>query len=317
MHIVIIDKDLQYVSQLEDLLKKNNEITHFHNSFEALVYLKNSQNPDIVILEVNLPGIDGFEFLEKIRGNVNTESIPVIVISEYYRDEDIAKGKKYSVIEYLSKSEDISIINRAINKSLEKVSHAKELEHREISFSGKLEDISIVEALQIIQMSRKTGKVLITHKKTTAEICMLEGELFSASIGTEEGETALYIIFSWAKGNFTFSKVNLENFGKNLHVKLQNALLNGTKLIDELEDTIKLIPYQRNSSSLVEDNTKTNFYYNLIDNRSSIKTIIARHGLNKIVATYHFLQLENDKLCKLISQENTISGVKNLNPHYS
>jgi two-component system chemotaxis response regulator CheB len=311
MQIVIIDKDLQYISRLKEILEGNHKITAFHNSFEAFVYLKKSENPDIIILEVNLPGIDGFEFLEKLRGNINTESIPVIIISEYNREEDILKAKRYSVIDYLSKNEDISVITEAVNKSLEKVSHAKELENKEISFSGKLEDISIVEALQIIQMSRKTGRIHITNNKISAEICMLEGELFSASVGNEEGETALYIIFSWLEGNFTFSKIDLKNFGKNLNVKLQNALLNGTKLIDELDDTIKLIPYQRNGSSEINDDTKKSFYYNLIDNKSSIETIINRHKLNKIVAVYHFLKLESEKLCKLIDPENIAAGKKN------
>jgi two-component system chemotaxis response regulator CheB len=308
MHIIIVDKDAQYADLLKEGLTENNEITHFHNSFEALVYLKNTKKPDIIILEINLPGIDGFELLERIRGDADNRAIPVIVVSEYSRDEDIARGKKYEVIEYLSKNNDISHIIQVIKKNLEKINQAKELESKKVSFSGKLEDISIVEVLQIINMSRKTGRILITSRNETAEICMLEGELFSARVGMEEGEAALYIIFSWISGNFNFSKIDLKQFGKNLKIKLHNALLNGTKIIDELNETLELVPYQRNNAGIDEENSKKKFYFNLIDNKSSIKTLINRHHLDKIVAAYYFLQLESEKCCKLINPENIPDG---------
>ncbi len=65
---------------------------------EALRYLnkedkyKNAKTPDLVLLDLNLPKVDGFEILKEIKTNDKTRLIPVVIITTSTQDEDIAKA---------------------------------------------------------------------------------------------------------------------------------------------------------------------------------------------------------------------------------
>jgi len=70
---------------------------------ESLLYL-DKELPDLVWLDLYLPGIDGFEFLEKIRGNPRTKDLKVAVVSVSGSSRKIELAKKYGVVDYFVKS---------------------------------------------------------------------------------------------------------------------------------------------------------------------------------------------------------------------
>jgi len=56
------------------------------------------------LLDLILPGIDGFEVLSKIKGNPDTEKTPVIILSNLGQKEDVERGLKLGAIDYLIKA---------------------------------------------------------------------------------------------------------------------------------------------------------------------------------------------------------------------
>lgn len=71
---------------------------------EALEYLEQNKRPDIIVLDLILPGISGFEVLEKIKSNPTLKEIPVIILSNLGQEEDIEKAKKLGANDYLVKA---------------------------------------------------------------------------------------------------------------------------------------------------------------------------------------------------------------------
>jgi DNA-binding response OmpR family regulator len=67
------------------------------------------EKPDLMLLDIVLPELSGFDVLEKIRIQYNSK-IPVIIISNLGEKEDIEMGKNFGVVEYILKS-DISLKN--------------------------------------------------------------------------------------------------------------------------------------------------------------------------------------------------------------
>ena len=74
-------------------------------SGEEAVSMMKTQTPDAVLLDLLLPGaIDGFGVLEKIRANHTLKDIPVIILSNLGRPEDIERGMKLGASQYLIKA---------------------------------------------------------------------------------------------------------------------------------------------------------------------------------------------------------------------
>jgi len=98
--VLIIEDEIE-LSQLESLyLKKEGIETHCVESAEEGLTLLDKTNFDLILLDINLPGIDGFEFLTKIRKNIQ---IPIIIISARESDEDIIMGLGIGADEYVKK----------------------------------------------------------------------------------------------------------------------------------------------------------------------------------------------------------------------
>ena len=60
--------------------------------------------PHLILLDLILPGMDGFEVLRDIHGNENSKKIPVIILSNLGQKDDIEKGMRFGAIDYLVKA---------------------------------------------------------------------------------------------------------------------------------------------------------------------------------------------------------------------
>ncbi len=59
--------------------------------------------PDLVLLDVMLPKIDGFEVLRRIRADARTRSLPVVMVTSFSRDKDAARGRALGADDYIVK----------------------------------------------------------------------------------------------------------------------------------------------------------------------------------------------------------------------
>lgn len=71
---------------------------------DAFDYLNINPRPDVILLDLILPGMSGFELLGKIKQNDSLKNIPVIILSNLGQEEDIEKAKKLGAVDYLVKA---------------------------------------------------------------------------------------------------------------------------------------------------------------------------------------------------------------------
>lgn len=104
---------------LATLLKKTNlsvECVEATNGQEALSYLLESGNPpDVIFLDLNMPIMNGFEFLEEVTTNHHIDT-KVVVISSSYREDDIKRSTRFSIVkDYIAKPIDVHLIKDAVH----------------------------------------------------------------------------------------------------------------------------------------------------------------------------------------------------------
>lgn len=71
---------------------------------EEAVRLAEKELPDIIVLDILLPGIDGFEILKRVKASDKTKNIPVILLSNLGQKSDIEKGRNLGATRFLIKA---------------------------------------------------------------------------------------------------------------------------------------------------------------------------------------------------------------------
>jgi DNA-binding response OmpR family regulator len=92
------------------------------DGMEAMTMMK-QQVPDILLLDLILPKLNGFEVMTEMRTDPNLKDIPVIVLSNLGQEEDVERTKKLGAIDFLTKA-DFSI-NQIVAKVKEEYAKLK------------------------------------------------------------------------------------------------------------------------------------------------------------------------------------------------
>jgi PleD family two-component response regulator len=101
--ILIIDDKPTSVQLLIDMLNRSGHIPYaLTQSTEAMSYICEHQ-PDLILLDVVMPGLDGYSLCEQIKANPLTQSIPVIFISGYGEVVDKVQGFNVGGADYITK----------------------------------------------------------------------------------------------------------------------------------------------------------------------------------------------------------------------
>ncbi len=112
--LLIEDEDM-----LRELITKRLTIGGYEiiQSTDGISGLKaaQEQRPDLVLLDIVLPGIDGFEVLEKIKNDASLSRMPVVMLSNLSQKNDIEKALKLGAVDYFIK------INFTSEEVLEKI----------------------------------------------------------------------------------------------------------------------------------------------------------------------------------------------------
>lgn len=106
--ILLIEDDYVDVLTVKRALKEinvQNELVVAENGEKALEYLDDSENerPGIILLDLNMPRMNGIEFLEVVKTNEKHKIIPVIVLTTSSQEKDRVESFKLSVAGYMTK----------------------------------------------------------------------------------------------------------------------------------------------------------------------------------------------------------------------
>lgn len=102
---ILIIEDDKFLRELiaQKLIKEDYEVTEAIDGEEGIRKIK-EEKPDLILLDLILPGIDGFEVLSRMRDDPEISSIPVIILSNLGQKEDVERGLKLGAKDYLIKA---------------------------------------------------------------------------------------------------------------------------------------------------------------------------------------------------------------------
>lgn len=102
------DVDVMTVERVFKDLNITNQLVNTNNGEEALNYLRTDGNkkPCIILLDLNMPKMNGIEFLKIVKADENLKQIPVVVLTTSSQEQDIVESFKLSIAGYMVKSID-------------------------------------------------------------------------------------------------------------------------------------------------------------------------------------------------------------------
>jgi len=130
-HLLIIEDNEDMSNYLKALLKDEYQIFTAMNGIEGLNIARH-KIPDIIISDVMMPEMDGFEFLEKIKDDIRTSHIPIIMLTAKADEVSRLEGFEKGAEAYLTKPFDKKELNIRLRKLLEQ---RRKLQERYLSFS--------------------------------------------------------------------------------------------------------------------------------------------------------------------------------------
>ena len=114
--ILVIDDDPVGTRLIEYTLKQRGyQVLAAQNGVEGLKKARNEE-PDLIILNVMLPGMDGFQLLSILKENDETAHIPVVLISSLAGEQDILKGLEIGATDYVLKPFSPRVLHLKVKK---------------------------------------------------------------------------------------------------------------------------------------------------------------------------------------------------------
>jgi diguanylate cyclase (GGDEF)-like protein len=125
--ILIIDDEMLNIKALTDILNEEYEVFAEIDSRQAFKTAEEIM-PDIILLDVVMPGLNGYEVIKLLKSSEKTGGIPVIFITGLERDEDEATGLSIGAADYISKPFYHSVVKLRVKNQLKMVEQFREIE---------------------------------------------------------------------------------------------------------------------------------------------------------------------------------------------
>lgn len=101
--VLVVDDEPNIVLSIEFLMEQAGfEVVTAEDGEQALARVNDTQ-PDLLLLDISLPGISGFDVLERLRGEAATAQLPIIMLTAHGRDVEREKGMALGADDYITK----------------------------------------------------------------------------------------------------------------------------------------------------------------------------------------------------------------------
>lgn len=240
--IFVVDDDPKIGRLLKfKLSKADYDAEYFSSADDALRQIPNLK-PNLIISDIQMPQMNGYDFCERLRQDARTANIPFIFLSGKTDTSDQLEGLRLGADDYVCKPVKIDFLLERMDKVLERAAKAKSFKSL-ADFSGNLSQMSLNDVMQIVESNHKTGELefALEDGSILGRILFRKGNLVKAQFGQLEGAEAFYGLMDEAEGFFEFFAREI-NEPEQITITNMAALLQGSRLIDEAKALYAMVP---------------------------------------------------------------------------
>ncbi len=261
--ILIVDDDPWILRMVSAILEKKGYAIVTATDGEEGLLRADQCRPDLIISDVMMPKMDGWQMVKTLRSRSELALIPVIFLTALSGEEDRIKGFRMGADDYLPKpfrfeELDSRVANAILKgKAARQAAYAvtsaqapaspppvpgaakKPAQPKPAGIHGQLEQLGLSSLLVILEMERKSGVLRVEKVGATGRIFAKDGRVLSARLDGEavppeakKGAHAVYHMLTWTSGRFDFSALEVD-MEDEVQASTTNLLMEGARLIDE------------------------------------------------------------------------------------
>lgn len=206
--ILIIDDSRLHAAQLKSILEADYEITVAQTAEEGLAYASTGTF-SLILLDVVMPGMDGFTLLKKLQEEVFTQSVPVILITSLADIENEHHGFLLGAVDYITKPFHPLIVKARVNTHIKLYNYRKQVEYQ--SRTDQLTGVANRRQHDICSNIRwgEAGRL-----KVPFSVCMFDIDHFKAYNDTFGHPAGDKVIITVAKTISSFLQRNTDFFAR-------------------------------------------------------------------------------------------------------
>lgn len=208
--ILIIDDNNLHAVRLRDILQDEYEITIAKTAEEGFDQVKMNCF-SLILLDVVMPGMDGFTLLKKLQEELVTRNIPVIMITGLNNVEDEERGLTLGAVDYIRKPFHPVIVKARVNTHVKLYSYRKQIEYQ-----SKIDQLTgIANRRQHDQYSVMKWNEAV-RLQTPVSVCMFDIDRFKAyndAFGHPAGDKVIATVAKTASGHLQRSTDFLARYG--------------------------------------------------------------------------------------------------------
>lgn len=230
-NILLVDDTPHNLDILVEFLQEYGFGLRIARSGESALQRINYDAPDIVLLDVLLPGIDGFETCRQLKADPNTADIPIIFMTSLANAEDKVRGFEVGAVDYVTKPLQQAEVLARIVTHLRQREYTQNLqaENQQLSQSGRVERKRLLEAVA----QQRTQLRTLASKLT--EVQEYERQRLSRELHDEMGQALTAI-----RMNLSAIEKELQTTApESMSMRIQERLTESAQLTDETLEQIR------------------------------------------------------------------------------
>ena len=299
--ILIADNDAKNL----EILRENLEaagflVTAASNGKDAWNEITRNK-PKLVLTETNLPGMTGFQLMERLKSDPETAPTPVILLTKQRDVQQRLRAFELGAKDYLVKPLHVKEVIAHIRMILRRLQRfdadASDMQNQ---FTGKLDQLNLSDLIESFGVERKTGILTLSNGRRSGQVFFRDGAIVNARLGDFKMEQALYQMFPWKKGFFKMifrevdiaEEISISNLGLLLQglkrMELREKLL---KKLPSPEATFHVTPIFKQLLEKKKSDNGVNEFTRLLDGKHTVEQIIDESGLDDLIALKRLVRL--------------------------
>lgn len=207
-HLLVVDDDPFTCKMVSLALSKKFKVTTAESGQAALEILEKTSF-NLIILDIVMPGMDGWEVIGHIRAKHQSTLTPVMFLTGMTREEDRVRGFRLGADDFLSKPFVAEELRQRVDRALRRAENIgkPDLESDETGLKGSLSDFGLASLLTILAMENKTGYLHLLSQKHHLVLHLRNGQLVCARNKIDIAKTSydnIHLALAFKKGDFYF-----------------------------------------------------------------------------------------------------------------